>query len=399
MTDAVFDLAAARRILVVKLDEAGDFVLATAFLRGLRASAPQARILLAVRPAVADLAAPCPHVDAVVSPQPKPGGGIDLRAVTPGGAAAFAEAFRAGFDLTLVPRYDFDRHGATSLAANSRARAVLGFSETVTPWKASGNAGFDRAYTHRLTPPPGRHEVEQNLALLRFAGGVPDGDGVELYLTAEDRAEAARLLAVVEGERVIAVAPGAAAPRREYPPDRLAMVVAVVAVGLGARVAVIGTERERAAAALIAAALPGRVIDLTGRTGLRVAAAVIERTGGLIAMDSGPAHLGAAVGVPVAVFSCHPKGGDPNHHHAPERFRPWSARTQVLRPSAALPPCPAESCTAAEAHCIASIPPNRAVARILDLLGGHESGLRSALDRDGGPGRPCDRSPPANEAI
>ncbi|AWJ86112.1 glycosyl transferase (plasmid) [Azospirillum sp. TSH58] len=371
MTDAVFDLSSARRILVVKLDEAGDFVLATPFLRGLRASAPRARIVLAVRPAVADLAETCPHVDAVVAPHPKPGGGIDLRGVTPGGAAAFAEAFRAGFDLTLVPRYDFDRHGATALAANSRARAVLGFSEAVTPWKASGNAGFDRAYTHRLTPPPGRHEVEQNLALLRFAGGVPDGAGVELRLTAEDRAEAARLLAGAAGERVIAVAPGAAASRREYPPDRLAAVVAVVAIALGARVAVLGTELERAAAERIAAALPGWVTDLTGRTGLRLAAAVIERTAGLIAMDSGPAHLGAAVGVPVAVFSCHPEGGDPNHYHAPDRFRPWCARALVLRPAAALAPCPAESCTAAEAHCIASIPPDLAAARILALFGGN----------------------------
>ncbi len=368
MTDGPIDLASARRILVVKLDELGDFVLATPFLRGLRASAPQARILLAVRPAVADLAATCPHVDAVVAPHPKPDGGIDLRAVTPGAAALFGEAFRAGFDLTLVPRYDLDRHGATALAANSRARAVLGFSETVTPWKASGNAGFDRAYTHRLRPPPGRHEVEQNLALLRFAGGVPDDAGVEVHLTAEDRAEAARLLSGAAGERVIAVAPGAAASRREYPPDRLAAVVAMVAGALGARVAVLGTELERGAAALIAAALPGRVTDLTGRTGLRPAAAVLERTAGLIAMDSGPAHLGAAVGVPVAVFSCHPEGGDPNHYHAPERFRPWSARALVLRPAAASPPCPAESCRAAEAHCIASIPPDRASPQILELF-------------------------------
>lgn len=372
MTDAVFDLSSARRILVVKLDEAGDFVLATPFLRGLRASAPRARIVLAVRPAVADLAETCPHVDAVVAPHPKPGGGIDLRGVTPGGAAAFAEAFHAGFDLTLVPRYDFDRHGATALAAASRARAVVGFSETVTPWKASGNAGFDRAYTHRLTPPSGHHEVEQNLALLRFAGGEPDGDGVELHLTAEDRAEAARLLADAAEERIVAVAPGAAAARREYPPERLAAVVAVVAIALGARVAVLGTELERAVAERIAAALPGRVTDLTGRTGLRLAAAVIERTAGLIAMDSGPAHLGAAVGVPVAVFSCHPEGGDPNHFHAPERFRPWCARALVLRPAAALAPCPPESCTAAEAHCIASIPPELAAARILALFG--ESG-------------------------
>lgn len=363
MTAPLPELATAQRLLVVKLDEAGDFLLATPFLRGLRASAPQARIVLAVRPEVAELAAPCPHVDAVVAPRPKPGGGgIELTAVTPGAVASFAECFRAGFDLTLVPRYDFDRHGATNFAANSRARAVVGFSEAVTPWKAAGNAGFDRAYTHLLTPPPGQHEVEQNLALLAFVGGTAAGTQLELSLTAEDRAEAARLLG--DTDRFLAVAPGAASVRREYPPDRLARALAPLAAGLGLPLVVLGTAEERAAAAVLSAALPSRVLDLTGRTGLRLAAAVIARAAGLVAMDSAPAHMAAAAGVPVAVFSCHPEGGDPNHFHAPERFRPWSDRALVLRPAAAVPPC-TDSCSAGEAHCIAAIPPDEAAARLL----------------------------------
>lgn len=366
MTAPAFDLSAAHRILVVKLDEIGDFVLATPFLRGLRAGAPQALIVLAVRDAVAELAAPCPHVDAVVTPAPKPGGGIDFRAVSPGGLAVFAEAFRAGFDLAVVPRYDFDRHGAVTLAANSRARAVIGFSERVTPWKATANAGFDRAFTHVLAPPPGRHEVEQNDALLAFVGGRPDGGGVELYPDAADRAGAARLLPL-DGP-VLAVAPGAAGARRDYPADRLATVAAALAEAAGARLAVLGTEAERPAAQTLAATLPGRVTDLTGRTGLRVAAAVMERALGVIAMDSGPAHMAAAVGVPVAVFSCHPEGADPNHYHAPERFRPWSDRALVLRPRAALPPC-TETCAAAEAHCIAAIDPQEAIRRARALFG------------------------------
>ncbi|WP_286208881.1 hypothetical protein [Azospirillum sp. A1-3] len=172
------------------MDEAGDFVMATPFLRGLRAAAPQARILLAVREAVADLAVTCRWVDGVIAPRPKEGGDIDFRGISPGGLKLFAECYRAGFDLALVPRYDFDRHGATTLAANSRARLVAGFSERVTPWKAEGNQGFDRAYGLALHPPPGRHEVEQNAALLEALGARPDLGPLELTLTAEDREEA-----------------------------------------------------------------------------------------------------------------------------------------------------------------------------------------------------------------
>lgn len=370
---SVCDPASVRSILVVKLDEAGDFVMATPFLRGLRAAAPQARILLAVREAVADLAATCPWVDEVVAPRPKEGGGIDFRGITPGGLALFAECYRAGFDLALVPRYDFDRHGATTLAANSRARLVAGFSERVTPWKAEGNRGFDRAYGLALTPPPGRHEVEQNAALLEALGVPPelvDLGPLELALTAEDREQAGRLIGAPDGRPLVAVAPGAASPRRGYPAERLAAVVSAVAATLDARVAVLGTAAERPAADALAAALPARAIDLTGATPLRVAAAVLAEAALAITMDSAPAHLAAAMGVPVAVFSCHPIGGDPNHFHAPERFRPWTGgreeRALVLRPEAAVPPCTV-SCLAAEAHCIAAIDPADAARRILAL--------------------------------
>lgn len=376
---SVCDLGSVRSILVVKLDEAGDFVMATPFLRGLRAAAPQARILLAVREAVADLALTCPWVDGVIAPRPKEGGGIDFRGITPGGLKLFAECYRAGFDLALVPRYDFDRHGATTLAANSRARLVAGFSERVTPWKAEGNQGFDRAYGLALNPPPGRHEVEQNAALLEALGARPelvDLGPLGLTLTAEDREQAQRLLGAgddgSDGRPLIAVAPGAASPRRIYPADRLAAVVSAVAGAIDARVAVLGTEEERPAAGVIVAALPGRTIDLTGATPLRVAAAVMAEAALAVTMDSAPAHLAAAMGVPVAVFSCHPIGGDPNHFHAPERFRPWTGgrdeRALVLRPEAAVPPCTV-SCLAAEAHCIAAIDPADAARRILALVG------------------------------
>ncbi|BAI74661.1 glycosyl transferase (plasmid) [Azospirillum sp. B510] len=367
---SVRDLAGVRSILVVKLDEAGDFVIATPFLRGLRAAAPQARILLAVRETVADLAITCRWVDGVVAPRPKEGGGIDFRGITPGGLALFAECYRAGFDLALVPRYDFDRHGATTLAANSRAKLVAGFAERVTPWKAEGNRGFDRAYGVAIAPPPGRHEVEQNAALLEAIGARPDLGPLELTLTAEDRAEARRLLGAGDGRPLMVVAPGAASPRRDYPPGPLATVVATVAGRLDARIAVLGTEAERPAAIALAGALPERTIDLTGATPLRVAAALMAEAVLAITMDSAPAHLAAAAGVPVAVFSCHPVGGDPNHFHAPDRFRPWTGgrdgRALVLRPDAAVPPC-STSCTAADAHCIAAIDPATAARRILSL--------------------------------
>lgn len=369
--DAVPPVGSARRILVIKLDAAGDFLLSTPFLRGLRASAPAARIVLAVRDAVADLAAPCPHVDGVVVPTliDGPGGArLDVRGVTPTGRTLFAEGFRGGFDRVIVARYDCDTHGAATLASQMPAKVRVGFGEAVTPWKAAMNAGFDRALTHVLGPLPGMHEVERLLSLLNAVGGEADGTHTELYLTQDDVDGAAALLAPLGDGPVLAVAPGAASARRVYPAPSLAAVASALSRRMGAGIAVVGGPEDEDAARVLAHAVPGPLVDLTGRTAVRTAAAVIARADALLAMDSAPAHMAAACGTPVAVFSCHPDGGDPEHFHAPERFRPWTPRALVLRPPRGRDGCSA-SCTAADAHCIATIHAADAYDRIAGFLG------------------------------
>ena len=64
------DLAAARRILVVRPDNIGDVVLLTPALRALRAAAPQARIELLASPAGAAVAAMIPELDGVLTVSP-----------------------------------------------------------------------------------------------------------------------------------------------------------------------------------------------------------------------------------------------------------------------------------------------------------------------------------------
>ncbi|WP_051340751.1 glycosyltransferase family 9 protein [Azospirillum halopraeferens] len=363
--DDGFRPAQAERILVIKLDEIGDLVLATPFLRGLRASAPRARISLVVRPAVLPLTAGCPWVDSVVTPAGDLSGGrLDLRGRTPEDLRAFAADFRAGFGLAVTARYDVDLHGAATLAAATRAPVRLAFSETVTPWKGAGNRGFDAAYTHRLPGAAPRHEVEHGLALLAALGGAdPEaarGSPVALWPDAVDRAGAAALLDDAFGgsvpERLLVLAPTTAAPRRNLPATRFAAIAAAAAARWpGGGAVLIGDGEGRERAATVAAALSGRpVADLTGRTDLRTAAGIIGRGAVLLGMDSGPAHLAAALGVPAAVISCHPRGGAPDYPSAPERFRPWGNRVLVVRPDRPAPPC-TDGCRSAEPHCIAAI--------------------------------------------
>ena len=72
-------------------------------------------------------------------------------------------------------------------------------------------------------------------------------------------------------------------------------------------------------------------------------------------MDSGPAHMAAAVDTPVVVFSPHPRTGDPMDTHSPVRFRPWGrAESVVLQPEHGVWPC-TDRCRGEAANCLFAI--------------------------------------------
>ena len=61
------DISQAKRVLVVRLDEIGDVVMTTPFLRELRRNLPDAWITLVVKPQIYDLVELCPYVDEVLT--------------------------------------------------------------------------------------------------------------------------------------------------------------------------------------------------------------------------------------------------------------------------------------------------------------------------------------------
>lgn len=344
-------LSGLRRILVVKLDRVGDFVLATPFLRNLRANAPMAMIDLVVREEVLELAAACADVNRVV-------------AVGPDGAfcgrsgadtAAFERDYALGqFELAVVPRWDVDFDGASAIAAKSGAPVVLGFSEACTARKRVLNPGQDRFYTHVLDDFRLVHEVEHNLALIAAMNGVVRDRHVGVEIGNADAARAGQWLSPLPRSRpLLAIAPFSIEPKRCIPIGEAEAIARPVLDELAACAVVVGSEMHRGQAEQLVGRLGARAMSLAGRCGLSEAAAVIRRCDAVIAADSGPAHIAAAVGTPVAVLSCHPQNGRPEHENSPSRFSPWGERSRilVLQPESAVAPCEG-ACTATEPHCL-----------------------------------------------
>lgn len=93
----------------------------------------------------------------------------------------------------------------------------------------------------------------------------------------------------------IAVHPGASVPSRQWPAQRYRDLVRMLA-GLGWNVVVTGDSSEEELTAYVAGE---HALDLGGRTDLEHLAAVLASASALVAGNTGPAHLAAAVGTPV----------------------------------------------------------------------------------------------------
>lgn len=372
------DLAGARKILVVRLDFIGDWVLTTPFLAGLRRAAPAAEITAVVLDRVFALAAVSRLVDRVVAVPAAAIGPVSVGAATEADLAGFLADFGAGaFDLALVPRWDTDFNGATRIAGASGAATVVGFSEACTPRKAVENAGFDRFLDVAvLDDRQACHEVDHLRGFLEALGGGGDAPRLQLDLTDVDRAAAAAFRSTAFGPShrpLLAVAPFAAG-RRQWDLSRMAELAAAVASARGMDVVVIGGPENAAPARDVAARIAAsgvRAASTAGVLGIRENAALAGAAALFIGMDSGPGHMAAALGVPVVTIGAHPEGASPSHPSSPERFAPWGTaeRHLLLRPPAHRPPC-SDGCDADAPHCILEIGVAEVLPRVLDFASG-----------------------------
>lgn len=134
--------------------------------------------------------------------------------------------------------------------------------------------------------------------LLLVAGRLPESvPAPRLAVPERERARWRRLVGEVDGP-LVGIFPGSNADSRRWDADRFAALAAWLA-DEGLRVVVFGAAHERGLTALVAG---GRALDLGGRTDLPLLAAGLSACALLVSNDSGPLHLGAAVGTPTVAF-------------------------------------------------------------------------------------------------
>jgi ADP-heptose:LPS heptosyltransferase len=193
------------------------------------------------------------------------------------------------------------------------------------------------------------HEVERALSLVGTLGyRLPSGDDGRLAVRVSPGTSSAGPYVVVH--------PGASVPSRAPSPAWTARLVGALAAA-GRRVLVTGASSERALTGRVAEA---EGTDLGGKTTFAELAAVLAGADCLVAGNTGPAHLAAAVGTPVVSL------------FAPVvpalRWRPWGVPHVLLGDQhAACRDSRARTCPVAGHPCLDGIP-HAAVVAALDEL-------------------------------
>ena len=269
------------RVLVARLDSAGDVLLAGPAVRAVSAQADHVIFLAGPRGrAAAEL---LPGVDEVVEFQ-APWVDFDPPPVTSESMASLVRCLRHRRIDRAVILTSFHQ-SALPLALLLRLAGV--------PWIGAISVDYAGALLDvRHNVDDDIPEAERALSLVRACGfQLPADDDGTLGIR-EPLHDPAPLIGL---PGYVVVHPGAAVPARRMSADRSRRAVRSL-LGDGYRVVVTGGPDERALTADVACS---GAIDLGGRTTLRELAGVLAAAEVVIAPNTGVAHLAAAVGTPV----------------------------------------------------------------------------------------------------
>jgi len=281
-----------RHCLAVRLDNAGDVLLAGPAVRAIAAAC--ARVTMLAGPRGADAARLLPGVDEVMVWQ-APWVAFDPPPVQPDALAGLTSQIAAR-GCTEAVIFTSSHQSPLPTALVLRLAGVRRIAALSVDYPGSL---LDVRYRRDADVP----EPQRALGLARAAGyELPPGDDGTLAVR-----QPLPGVGVLTGPGpYVVLHPGASAPARRWPASRWAEATALLA-GRGQRVLLTGGAGERhltaavaqAAAAFRGAVPDGQITDLGGRTSLAELAGVLAGADAVLVANTGVAHLAAAVGTPV----------------------------------------------------------------------------------------------------
>ena len=307
-------LSGISNILAIRFARIGDVVLLLPALALLKGSFNGARLTLATGSRAAPVAELCPYIDEVIS--------VDRLRMRDGPSLEtlrdiwrlIGDLRSRQFDLVV----DFHSFRETNLLTRlSGARHRLGMKRA------------DRAYLpfcFNLTPAledKKLHVADMFQKVVEHVPGVDPGLVVESPVIEVNPDVRVPVRSQDDGRPVVVVYVGASVSQRRWPASRFAALVSRVAARWNAMVLILSgfSDAERSIARQVGVE-SGAVAETLIGLGIQEMAAVISQADLLVSNDSGPMHIGSALGVAtLGIFSS----------SLPEHYRPLGNKDRFIK--------------------------------------------------------------------
>ncbi|MGE5635447.1 MAG: glycosyltransferase family 9 protein [Nocardioidaceae bacterium] len=347
---------AARRVLCVRLDTIGDVLMTGPAIRGLKEQRADRRVSLLTSRAGAAAGRLLPGVDEVIVYDP-PWMKATAPRADPGPDLRLAGALRErGFDAAAI----FTVYSQSPLPA-ALLLHLAGVPRRLAHCRENPYALLTDWLPEREPHELVRHEVRRQLDLVAAVGAAPADELLAVELPEAARAAAASALveAGVDRSRLwLVVHPGASAPSRRYPLEAWAHACRALAGEHGVQLVLTGDSGDVALVESLRARVGAPAASLAGRLDLAGLAALLEAAPLLLAGNTGPVHVAAAVGTPVVDLYALT-----NPQHAP-----WGVPARVLFEDVPCRWCYKSVCPEGHHDCLRRVAPERVADAALELL-------------------------------
>jgi ADP-heptose:LPS heptosyltransferase len=317
------DPSGVHSILVIRLDRIGDLVVSIPAIKALKQVFPSSRITALLARSTADLARLVPEIDEVI--------------VYGGFFPALAQLRERKFSLVVDLLMDYPLKTA-ALAFFAGGMITCGFDIE------SRGRFFIAAFRPSAAPKQMSKDLSDMvsfLAALAGKGGMRADRDPVLALTESAREFSGQFLrekGIKDGDVVIGIAPGAKFPSQRWKEESFALLADRIAAKFSATIVIIAAGQEEAIVAKVVSSMKNKPAVALG-VPLDKLGGVISRFRLLVANNSGPLHMAAALGV-ATVSTMGPT--------VPGVWRPHGDRHIVIRKDLACSPCNRAFCRSHE---------------------------------------------------
>jgi lipopolysaccharide heptosyltransferase II len=347
---------AARNILCIRLDTLGDVLMTTPAIRAIKESLPGSQITLLTSPRGQDPARYVSEIDDVIvyeSPWMK---SSPAREDSQYDQAMIRKLRGRKFDAAVI---------FTVFSQSPLPAALLCYLADIPLRLAHCRENPYHLLTDwvKETEPAEemRHEVRRQLDLVGSQGFQTGNTNLSLQVSDADRRCISDLLdrAGVDSARPwIAIHPGVSAPSRQYQPEGFAQAARQLVLEDGLQVVFTGTAAETELIEQIRRGMQAPSISLAGQLTLGELGALLERADLLLANNTGPVHVAAAVGTPVVDLYALT---NPQH-------TPWGVPNRVLNHDVPCKFCYKSICPVGHHNCLRLVTPEQVAGAVRDLL-------------------------------